>query len=223
MKRLRELHGAPLFSQLPEAVIVKYFSHCLTKTYKKKEKVFNFGEHPEYIYIVTSGRIRVYLCYPNGKEFTLTILESGDVYSGHTRAFGQAIVDSEVVFIPTGSFRTLMAEVPAFAMSVISVLGDSMKNSVNIIESLVFKEVNKRLYQFIYGLALSAQGQGTITVQVKMELTHQQIATIVGSTRQTVTTFFNNLQKEGLLIFNKDKLTIVDVNTIAIRAQDVSD
>lgn len=220
LKNLGGQQGKQLFSQLPEPVITKYLSHCLTKKYKKKAEIFVPEEHSEYIYLVTSGRIRVYLRYPNGKEFTLTLLEAGDTYSGHTRTFGQAIADSEIVFIPVDLFRNLLIEVPSFAMSVIAVLGDALKNSINTIESLVFKEVNKRLYQFIYSLALSSDRQGADSFQVNIGLTHQQIATIVGSTRQTVNTFFNSLQKEGVLILGKDKIIIQKFDIIINRAKD---
>lgn len=220
MRRLGELHGTPLFSQLPGNIIDQYFSHCLKRKYRKKEEVFGYSEHSEYIYLVMSGRIRVYLSYPNGKEFTLTLLQAGDVYSGHTRALGQALAESEVFLIPLESFRKLLVEVPLFAMSVISVLGDSLKNSMNIIESLVFKEVNKRLYQFLYSLIHSAKCQGQPAAQVQLGLTHQQIGTMVGSTRQTVNAFFSNLQKEGIITLGKDTLTIHDFPTIIERARD---
>ncbi|MBC7960040.1 MAG: Crp/Fnr family transcriptional regulator [Vallitaleaceae bacterium] len=220
MKKVGKLQETHLFSQLSESVVVQYFSHCRTHKFRKKEEIFRSEQHLDYIYIVLQGRIRVYLRYPNGKEFTLTILEPGAAYSVHTRAFGQALADGEIAFIPVQSFRKLLMEVPLFAMSVISVLGDSLKNSINTIESLVFKEVNKRLYQFVYSLALASGEQGKATYQVNLGLTHQQIATIVGSTRQTVNAFFNNLQKEGLIRLEKDKIIIQDFNEIAKRAQD---
>lgn len=220
LKKVGKLQETHLFSQLSESVVVQYFSHCRTHKFRKKEEIFRSEQHLDYIYIVLQGRIRVYLRYPNGKEFTLTILEPGAAYSGHTRAFGQALADGEIAFIPVQSFRKLLMEVPLFAMSVISVLGDSLKNSINTIESLVFKEVNKRLYQFVYSLALASGEQGKATYQVNLGLTHQQIATIVGSTRQTVNAFFNNLQKEGLIRLEKDKIIIQDFNEIAKRAQD---
>lgn len=220
MKSFGKLQGTHLFSRLPEAVVTQYFSHCHTRKFRKKEEIFRQEEHADYIYIVLQGRIRVYLRYPNGKEFTLTILEAGAVYSGHTRTFGQALDDGEIVFIPVQSFRKLLMEVPLFAMSVISVLGDSLKNSINTIESLVFKEVNKRLYQFVYSLALASGEQKTATFQVILGLTHQQIATIVGSTRQTVSAFFNNLQKEGVITLEKDKIIIRNFDVIAQRAKD---
>ena len=220
LKIFGKLQGTHLFSQLPESVVTQYFSHCHTRRFRKKEELFGPEEHSDYIYLVIQGRIRVYLRYPNGKEFTLTILEPGAAYSGHTRAFGQALADGEIIFLPVQSFRKLLMEVPLFAMSVISVLGDSLKNSINTIESLVFKEVNKRLYQFVYSLALAGGGQETVPFQINLGLTHQQIATIVGSTRQTVNAFFNNLQKEGLITLAKDRLIIQNFNEIARRAED---
>lgn len=209
-----------MFSRLPEDITVRYFNQCVTRRYGKKEEVFVQDERVEYIYLVISGQIRVYLSYPNGKEFTLVLLGDGDVYSGHTRASAQALTESEVCLIPVEVFRKLLAEVPAFAANVIAVLGDALKNSMNIIESLVFKEANKRLYEFLYCRIQQAALPDGESARIKLGLNHQQIGTMVGSTRQTVNAFLNNLQKEGVISVNKDTITVNNLNLIAARARD---
>ena len=210
----------PLFSRLPQDIAARYFSQCVTRKYGRKEEVFIQDDRADYIYLVTAGRIRVYLSYPNGKEFTLVLLEAGDVYSGHTRASAQALEESEVCLIPVDSFRRLLTEAPLFAMNVVAVLGDALKNSMNIIENLVFKEANKRLYQFLHERIQQTQPDGDGTIQIKLGLNHQQIGTMVGSTRQTVNVFLNTLQKEGLISVNRDIVTVCNAALIAARASD---
>jgi len=171
----------------------------------------NIAENPNYIGLLLSGRVRVYLSYPNGKEFTLTVLEPGDVYSGHTRAFCSALEDSEVALIPLKTFKAMLTEIPTFSLNVIAVLGDALKNSINVIENLAFRDVNERLLSYLLDIAEEKGMPTDQGLQIKFGLTHEEIATMIGCTRQTVSLFFNNLQKEGLLTVHKGKITIHDL------------
>ena len=211
MRNITNIKSVPLFRELPSTVLEAYLSQCSHRTYKKKTVAFNIAENPGYICLLLNGRVRVYLSYPNGKEFTLTVLEPGDIYSGHTRALCSALEDSEVALIPFQTFKTILAETPAFSLSVIKVLGDALKNSINVIENLAFRDVNERLLSYLLSIA-EVKGVSTDNgLQIKFGLTHEEIATMIGSTRQTVSLFFNNLQKEGLLTVQKGKITIHDL------------
>jgi len=211
VRNLNKFQSAPLFQELPSSVLETYLTQSARRIYKKKEIAFNIAENTNYICLLLSGRMRVYLSYPNGKEFTLTVLEPGDVYSGHTRAFCSALEDSEVVLIPLKTFKTMLTEIPSFSLSVIAVLGDALKNSINVIENLAFRDVNERLLSYLLNIAEEKGVPTEQGLQIKFGLTHEEIATMIGSTRQTVSLFFNNLQKEGFLTVQKGKITIHDL------------
>lgn len=211
MRRIAEFQDSPLFAEIDGTKLESHFINCSRKTFRKRETVFHPGEHKQFIYFLARGRMRVYVIHPDGQEFTVTVLEQGDVFSGHTRTFGKALEECEVIFVPIQSFRSLVLEVPALSFRLAGVLGDSLKNTFNIIEKLAFKDVNERLSQF---LVETAEQRGNLIsegVSVDLGFNYQEIATLVGCSRQTVSAFFNGLQKQGIIQIDKKIVVIKDL------------
>jgi len=151
------------------------------------------------VFIVAHGRARAYLGYED-KEFTLGILSEGDIFSSHTRAFIQALEDTEVLTADTMTFHRGMLKDPEITKAMVGVLGNMLKASFSIIESLAFRSVAERVVAF---LSNEAERHGTPDgsggVILRLDLPVEQIALMVGSTRQTVSSLLNALAREGLV------------------------
>ncbi len=151
------------------------------------------------VFIVVSGQVRVYLGYED-KEFNLGILTKGDIYSTHTGTFVQALADTVVLMTDVTAFRQRMVGDPEVTKAMVRVLGNILKTSFSIIAGLAFKDVNYRLVALLasearrHGLELES---GAIEVQI--DLSVEQIARLVGSSRQTVSTLLNDLVRAGLI------------------------
>ena len=151
------------------------------------------------VFIVASGRVRIYLGYEE-KEFNLGILTKGDIYSTHTKTYVQALTDSEVLMADVSTFRRQMVGDPEVTKAMVRVLGNILQTSFTIIDGLAFKDVNSRLVALLANEARrhgSVGENGAITVQI--DLSVEQIARLVGSSRQTVSTLMNDLIRAGLL------------------------
>ena len=146
-----------------------------------------------------SGRVRVYLGYEE-KEFNLGILTKGDIFSTHTGTFVQALSDAVVLMTDVKTFRQRMVGDPEVTKAMVRVLGNILKTSFSIIDGLAFKDVNSRLVAL---LSNEARRHGTATddggVQFQIDLSVEQIARLVGSTRQTVSMLLSDLVKAGLI------------------------
>ncbi|RYD02294.1 hypothetical protein N752_26125 [Desulforamulus aquiferis] len=134
-----------MFGVVQPKEIKKYRKYFQELIFNKKDIVFYPGKYPNSIFLILDGKVRVFLNYNLGKEFTLTVLESGDVYSGHTRAFGQAITDVKIALIPIEVFRAMLTDLPGLVFGLVNVLGDALKGSIDVIEGLVFDEAGMRL------------------------------------------------------------------------------
>ncbi|ADG83797.1 transcriptional regulator, Crp/Fnr family [Thermincola potens JR] len=196
---LLESLNSPEYEELRKAFLTKQFS--------RKEIISFPKEEPDKVYFVKSGRVRVYLAYED-KEFTLSILESGDIYSTHTRAFTQAMEDTTLFFVDTREFGEIVAKFPALALSMVKVLGDLLKNAITIINGLVFKDSQVRLAEFLVHAAQDKGEHSPEGIEVKLGLTTEEIAMVLGITRQTVSTLFNDLIKSGI-IKKLDRKTIL--------------
>lgn len=151
------------------------------------------------VFIVVSGKVRVYLGYEE-KEFNLGILTKGDIYSTHTGTFVQALTDAVVLLTDVKTFRQRMVGDPEVTKAMVRVLGNILKTSFTIIDGLAFKDVNARLVAL---LSNEASKHGVIlkdgSVQIQLDLSIEQIARLVGSTRQTVSMLLNDLVRAGLI------------------------
>lgn len=168
-------------------------------SYPAGKLVYWPGHSSDQVFIIKEGSVRVYLAMED-KEFSLAILEPGDVYTTHTRAHVQAVEDVTLLVIPTARFHQYMVRYPALSHTITSILGELLKQSFSIIDSLVFKDITGRITDFIL---FEADRNGRKTekgIEIQLNLTMEQIAAIVGSSRQTVSTIINAMQKTEVLL-----------------------
>jgi CRP/FNR family transcriptional regulator, carbon monoxide oxidation system transcription regulator len=150
------------------------------------------------VFIVESGSLRVYLAGEN-RELSLSFLGPGDIYTTHTPTYVEAVADSVLQVIDTASFARRLASDPSITPVMMRVLGRLLANAVGLIEDLAFREVPARLARFLLGLA-ERRGQPTDDGWlIPLDLGTEDIASLLGSTRQTVSSLLNQWQREGLL------------------------
>lgn len=182
--------------------------------FDRKEIVFSPGKYPKSIFLILEGKVRVFLSYYQGKEFTLTVLKPGDVYSGHTRAFGQALTAVKLVMIPLTVFKDMLVSVPGLVFGLVTVLGDALKGSIDVIESLVFEEAGVRL---AYLIREWAQQSGISTdegILIDLNLTREEISSMIGSSRQTLATLLKQLLNAGLVEIRQKNLIVYDLEGV---------
>ena len=174
------------------------------------------------IFIVTKGRARVFLAYRD-KEFTMAVLDAGDVYATHTRAWVQALDDLEILVADVAEVRRHLSSMPSFNSAMIHVLGDLLSHAISVIDTLAFKDVRNRLVEF---LAYEARrlprcrecrhcGQCEDGGMVSLGLNTEQMATIIGSSRQTVSSLLNALAKDGVIqLKGRGVICIPDISAL---------
>ncbi|OCC14868.1 Carbon monoxide-responsive transcriptional activator CooA [Dissulfuribacter thermophilus] len=166
--------------------------------YSKGQLIYDLDHNEDLIFIVKKGKIRIYLALED-KEFSLAILEPGDIYSTHTRAYVEAVEDVTLLTMPTEKFHLYIATHSALSRTIISVLGELLKQSFSIIENLVFNDISGRLINFFLQ---EARESGQVTdegIILNLDLTMEQLATIVSASRQTVSTIVNSMQRANIL------------------------
>ncbi len=169
------------------------------RSYSAKQVIYFPGQDEDDIFIVKQGRIRLYLSF-EAREFSLAILGKGDIYATHTRAFVTALDDVKLLTMPTDTFHGFMSTHPDFSKTIISVLGQLLKQSFSIINGLAFKDVVQRVVDFLLYEAMEngiSKSEGTL---VRTNLTMEQIAAIIGSTRQTVSSIINDMSRAKVLV-----------------------
>ncbi|WP_457575490.1 Crp/Fnr family transcriptional regulator [Desulfomarina sp.] len=194
-----KLSSINLLEELTKPENKEFSAEFTDVSYAENNLVFSPGHENNLVFIVKKGRLRLYLAVED-KDFSLAILEPGDIYVTHTRAHVQTLEPSVLMIMPTRRLHRYMTTYPALSKTIISILGEMLKQSFSIIDSLVFKDIKQRIVDFFIH---EAEKNGTVEadgVVVRIELTTAQLAAIVGASRQTVSTLVNAMLKDGLLV-----------------------
>jgi CRP/FNR family cyclic AMP-dependent transcriptional regulator len=201
----------PLFSRLDDVTISIFEEAAVRKRFPKNTILFSKGDESASLYVVCTGKVHVTVCDEQGREIVLSVIGPGE-YFGEMAAMDGAprsatIVTkepSEILIIHRDDFRRALSSNPDTMLSLLKVFLERLRKADEKIESLAFTNVRDRVASF---LMQSAEPQGG-TWFVREALTHQEIADMVGSSRETVSRAIKELQVAGHISIERKRITI---------------
>jgi CRP-like cAMP-binding protein len=114
--------------------------------------------------------------------------------------------------------KSMMREHNGLSLFLMKVMGSRVLEMEQRLESLVFKDSRTRIIEFLKNLAAKKGQRVGYEMLVRKFLTHQEIANLTATSRQTVTTVLNELRNKNILIFNRRRLLIRDMDKLAAEA-----
>lgn len=197
------------------------------KTYKKGEYIYLPDDLSDRIFFLTEGRVKIGSYGDDaGKEITKAILGVGEVFGELSligeqkrRDFAYVMEDAVVCAITVEEMKTLMRDRSELVVFMMKMMGSRMLELENRLESLVFKDSRTRIIEYLYELA-SKKGQrvGYETL-VRKFLTHQEIANLTATSRQTVNTVLNDLRNKNIITFNRRRMLVRNMNQLQKETQ----
>ena len=189
--------------------------------FKKGDYVYMPEDSSDKIFFIISGKIKIGSYRENDKEVAHTILQKGDVFRelamiGETsrKDFAQAIEDSEIIPIKLEEVKKQMKNHSGLSILIMKMMGARVHEMEQRLESLVFKDSRTRIIEFIIlSLEKSGQRMGYEWV-LRNFITHQDIANITATSRQTVTMVLNELKNENIIHFDRKRLLIRDLDRL---------
>lgn len=193
-------------------------------TFAKGEGIFLQGDSHTGVWIIETGRARTYYVGPTGREITLAYWTAGH-FIGGPEVFGRgrhvwsgdAIEDCEMIFLSGMSLQKLVREVPDVAIAAIHGLIAKGKCYSALIQMLGTRSVTERLRQLLVIFADTYGRHEGSTIIIDRTITYEQIAFIVGATRQWVTQTLDKLRAEGVLEITRSEIIIHDFNALQIQ------
>jgi CRP/FNR family cyclic AMP-dependent transcriptional regulator len=185
------------------------------------EPVFAQGERHNGIFLIEQGRVRTYYIGPSGKELTLAYWTPGhfvggpEVFGGGTHMWSAVTMEpTRLAHLPGSSVRHLAETIPAFAICLIDALVAKGKCYSALAQMLGTRSVTARLAQLLLILS-QANGSGS---RIDRKITHEDLAGIIGSTRQWVTATLARLQRRGIIVIASDYIDIVQPDVLRAEA-----
>ncbi|WP_421764393.1 Crp/Fnr family transcriptional regulator [Ekhidna sp.] len=191
--------------------------------YKKDEFIYFKDQSSENIYMVSAGRVKIGTYGPDGKEIVKAILTSGEIFGELALAgeekrqdFAQAMDnDTRVCSMTIEDLQNLMVDNKDLNLKILKIVGFRLRKTERKIESLVFKDARTRIVEFLKEMAEEKGQKVGFEVMIKNHLTHKDIASLTGTSRQTVTTVMNELREKNLLTFDRRRILIRDLENLA--------
>jgi CRP-like cAMP-binding protein len=178
------------------------------------------------VLLLALGRVKIGSFNADGKESILAFIEPGELFGElalfdprRREEFAETVEPSTVVMFPREAFSECMQKHAEISIGVTKLIGLRRQRIERRLKYLLFRSNRNRLVHLLLELA-EQYGQGTPQkVLIRLRLSHQDLANIIGSTRETVTVTLGELQVEGLVELGRQKLVLCDLIRLAASAQ----
>lgn len=200
------LHGLPIFDGLPMDEFKNVCLNASKRTLKKGDYLFYQGRPADTIYLIKDGAVKLVQVTKDGKEIILDIVGRGSVL-GETALFKTQTHLSDAVALDAvhvcsfsmPQFETLIEEKPKIALSIISNLGQKLYSTMQQLGDTANHSVEEKLLAMLFRLA-QEHGKETAAGQlIQLNLTQQDMASMIGASRVMVAQVLKQLKEQGIL------------------------
>ncbi|MFZ5633185.1 MAG: Crp/Fnr family transcriptional regulator [Bacillota bacterium] len=194
-----------------------------TVHYPKNHIIFAAGDLADRVFLIESGWVKIYRLSSDGRRVTVGSIRSpGEMmglaetlWGGERTCFAGAINNVSLVIIRKNKFEELLARHPVLALKVAKLLGARMREAEGIIHEMVCWQAPGRLALMLLKMGDRCGEESKRGIRINLQLTHEELANMVGTSRQTVTSLLNTFRMEksidyegrGIMVLNPDKLS----------------
>jgi CRP-like cAMP-binding protein len=205
LEALESLRLIPLFSSVQPDDLETIASLLIERRFPKHKTIVEEGLPGDYMYIIREGRVQVSKLSDDGREKILEFFDAGDFFgemslldNAPRSASVRTLIDSRVLALSRADFLNVLRKSPDLAMSVIQELTRRIREVDEHASSLSFQRVKERTQGLLQRLAKDSVPEGDR--RITPALTHQQIADMIGTSRETVTRALKGLKEAGWLL-----------------------
>ena len=229
MTNLWYLERSNVFSLVCPHKFDEYKENHQFRNYKKGEFIYFSDDPSNTIYMIVEGKVKILYYTEGGEEIAKSVISKGEIFGelallgeDSRKDYAQSMSENTLICVITlDQMRDLMKEDARFALQINRLISLRIRKLERKLESLVFKDVRTRILEFLRDYALEKGEQEGSSYTVHHFLTHKDIADLVGTTRQTVTTLLNELRNEGLITFSRKIIQVSDIRKLDISGADM--
>lgn len=205
------LKTIPLFADLKDEELNSIASHAITKTYPKNAIIINEGDDTSSMYIIQTGKIKVFLSNEDGKEVILSMMGPGEHF-GELSILDPAPRSASIMTMEPCKFSIISKENfeqsldahPDISRNMVTELTRMVRRLTENIRGLALMDVYGRVAHTLLDMAEDIDGVKIIN----QKLTHQDIARMIGSSREMVSRIMKDLQKGGYITSESKRIVI---------------
>jgi len=190
-------------------------------TYRKEKFIYMPDDSATHIYMIVRGRVKIGHYLESGEEVLSAILTTGEIFGELAMAgeekrkdFAQTMEETTICPLTTEELKELMYENKELSFKILKLIGLRIMKLERKLELLVFKDARTRIVEFLKDSAAWKGKKVGLETMIQTNLTHKDIASLTGTSRQTVTTILNELKERNLINFNRKQILIRDLDNL---------
>jgi CRP/FNR family transcriptional regulator, cyclic AMP receptor protein len=220
-EKLRLLSMVDILEPLSREEIKELSRRIPDTHFQRGQILYTPKERSEALFMLKKGRVRIYRVGPDGREFTLTVVGTGTVFGEMSltaqrleNAYAEAMEPVVVCKMRRLDLERLVLDKPQVGLKLMTALSERLSLVEDRMEDLALKEVPARLASFILQLVESEGVMTTDGPKIPTRYTHRQLATMIGSKRETVTKAFTLLQQAGIIELRHRRIHVEDIEAL---------
>ncbi|MCC6158625.1 MAG: Crp/Fnr family transcriptional regulator [Deltaproteobacteria bacterium] len=211
------VHNNPLFKGLFDSDPGELDRVAQSLFIKKRQVAYRPGDLSDSIYVLKSGRVKICKITEDGREIILNMLKPGDIFGemafledGPRDSFAEALDDTNVVLFKKADLLQLIKRRPAITYRLAKVVGERRREAEKAMENFLYKGVRERLANLLLRLGEDYGIKDSRGKLLRIKITHQDLANLIGSSRETVSLTLGDFRREGYIDINERKIIIKD-------------
>jgi CRP/FNR family transcriptional regulator len=210
------LQRSRLFAEVPETSVASSEHLFVTCLFPKRALVFDQGDSARVVYLIKRGKVRLSRLTQDGKEVTIAILGAGDFFgeetlfeAGSRTTIATCLEETLLCSARADDLFALLSADPTLALNVAKMLSTRLGDASATMEDLAYAKVPDRLMHLFARLAHEhGVPEAGDAVKLDMRLTHAEIASLIGSTRETVSLELSNLARAGRIAIRDGAIVV---------------
>jgi CRP-like cAMP-binding protein len=183
--------------------------------FKAKDVIFAPGDPDDRLYFLLEGTVRLYKLYGDYKEATTALLKEGGVFGRLSLVegcwqdnFAEAVTDAQVASVQKSMLTETIKRHPELALKLFASFSERLRQSDEVIESLLHREVSARLMTLLLNLSERFGETNGVGTRLGVRLTHQDMANMIASTREAVSKVMSEFQRDGTIEVQNRKIVL---------------
>lgn len=209
------LQKVSIFSEVPPDRLRDLADRMQARAYEPGAVIVDQEDNGDALFVITRGRVKVVLYGDSGREMILTLLRAGEIFGEMSLLDNQPRSASVIALEPTTSlvlerraFQRHLADHPSTAMAILGELSRRLRQADRVIGNLALLDVLGRVARFLQDLADREGREVEEGILIRERPTQQDIAAMVGSSRETVSRALNLLAKRGHLVMSGKQILL---------------
>jgi CRP-like cAMP-binding protein len=211
------LKKIPLFQDLSHETTHRLVQCIEMREVRRRQVIYLPGDPGQAVFFVNGGRVKISKVTRDGKELTLAYRGPGEIFGelvmidgGPREEMAEAMENALITELERGEFERLVQKEGMIGYRLSKVIAQRRREVENKIEQLIFKDVNAKLAELLLRLANEYGIEDSRGTLVSLKITHQEMANLIGSTRETVSLTLSQFKRKGLIQTDGRKVILAD-------------